>query len=183
MQSFDFLFGVSLNWIRNSTLHRKSQPNRAEEGPVSCRKPTHYRISLTTLSEMRNEDSSILEITKQQTRWFGRQWTKTPSTQEDAKATWNRERSSRVCNIRKRTTQADVLWCFRSCGELCEGLKEHFDQQGYCVYRHLADVLLKSVRVDKTFEEDLDFILDFYKDDLDKTSLSIITTRDFHTVR
>lgn len=40
------------------------------------------------------------------------------------------------------------------------------------MYRHLEDVLLKSVRGDKTFKEDLDFILDFYKDDLDKTSLS-----------
>lgn len=51
-------------------------------------------------------------------------------------------------------------------------VKERFDQPGFRVYRHLEDVLLKSVRGDKTFKEDLDFILDFYKDDLDKTSLS-----------
>lgn len=48
---------------------------------------------------------------------------------------------------------------------------ERFDQPGFRVCRHLEDVLLKSVRGDKTFKEDLDFILDFYKDDLDKTSL------------
>lgn len=40
------------------------------------------------------------------------------------------------------------------------------------MYRYLEDVLQKSFHGDKTFKKDLDVIFDFYKDDLDKTSLS-----------
>lgn len=47
-------------------------------------------------------------------------------------------------------------------------VKECFDQLGFCVYCYLEDVFLKFVCGDKIFKEDLDFILDFYKDDLDK---------------
>ena len=43
-------------------------------------------------------------------------------------------------------------------------ITDRFDQKGFQVYRKVQDVLLKATRKE-SYAEDLDFLMDFYKDD------------------
>lgn len=46
-------------------------------------------------------------------------------------------------------------------------VKDRFEQEGYKVYRHLQDVLLKTAS-HSDYSSDLDFILEFYNNDFEK---------------
>jgi len=51
-------------------------------------------------------------------------------------------------------------------------IKDRFHQKGYKSYQHLEDLLLKSVSGDSSMKYDLDFVVELYKDDVEKTALS-----------
>ena len=61
-------------------------------------------------------------------------------------------------------------------------LKNRFDQPGYQLYSNLEQLLIKACQ-GKTFEEELEFISSFYKDDLDKellqSEITIFDIRDY----
>ena len=50
-------------------------------------------------------------------------------------------------------------------------IRERFAQPGYQLYRRLQDVILKSLREDITATDDLDYVLDTYNTELDRSSL------------
>jgi len=50
-------------------------------------------------------------------------------------------------------------------------IEEQFDQPGYKVYSKLEDVLVKAVKK-QNFDEELKYIVDFYKDDLNFDQLA-----------
>lgn len=170
MQSFDFLFGVSLGY--EILRHTDNLSRTLKKKDLSAAEGQHItELSLTTLSEMRNEDSfdtfweslnnKLYDLDVSEPRLPRRR--KMPKRFETGNAPPEFATSEKELY---RQMYYEALDLVMSC------LKERFDQPGFRVYRHLEDVLLKSVRGDKTFKEDLDFILDFYKDDLDKTSFS-----------
>ena len=51
-------------------------------------------------------------------------------------------------------------------------LKDHFEQPGYQIYSNLKQTLIKACR-GKEFKEELDFICDYYKEDLQKDLLHV----------
>ena len=51
-----------------------------------------------------------------------------------------------------------------------EGISNRFDQQGYGVYQNIEELVLK-VGKGLPFEDELEFISNFYKDDIDKAQL------------
>ena len=51
-------------------------------------------------------------------------------------------------------------------------VKDCFNHPGYQLYHNLEDVLLKGVHGDKSYQEDIEFILKFYSGDLENSSLS-----------
>jgi hypothetical protein len=86
------------------------------------------------------------------------------------------EEKCRICMKQKRPLQSlqhQKKQYFEALDLVVNCMKDRFDQPGYQVYRHLEDVLLKSVRGDKTCKEDLHFVIKFYCDDLDQTSQSL----------
>lgn len=170
MQSFDFLFGVSLGY--EILRHTDNLSRTMQKNDLSAAEGQHItELSLTTLSEMRNEDS------------FDTFWESLNNKLDDLDVSEPRLPRRRKMPKRFETGNAPPEFAtsekelyrqmyYEALDLVMSCLKERFDQPGFRVYRHLEDVLLKSVRGDKTFKEDLDFILDFYKDDLDKTSFS-----------
>ena len=48
-------------------------------------------------------------------------------------------------------------------------IKSHFDQPGYHIYSKPEELVLKPANKE-SFEEELKFLIDFYKDDLMKAS-------------
>nr|XP_011435340.2 zinc finger MYM-type protein 1-like [Crassostrea gigas] len=169
MQSFDVLFGVSLGY--EILRHTDNLSRTLQKKDLSAAEGQHItELSLTTLSEMRNKDS------------FDTFWESLNNKLDDLDVSEPRLPRRRKMPKRLETGNAPPEFAtsekelykqmyYKALDLVMSCVKERFDQPGFRVYRHLEDVLLKSVRCDKTFKEDLDFILDFYKDDLDKTSL------------
>nr|XP_034336066.1 zinc finger MYM-type protein 1-like [Crassostrea gigas] len=170
MQSFDFLFGVSLGY--EILRHTDNLSRTMQKNDLSAAEGQHItELYLTTLSEMRNEDSfdTFWESLNNKLDDLDVSEPRLPRRRKMPKRFETGNASPEFATFNKelyRQMYYEALDLVMSC------VKERFDQPGFRVYRHLEDVLLKSVRGDKTFKEDLDFILDFYKDDLDKTSLS-----------
>ena len=52
------------------------------------------------------------------------------------------------------------------------GIKGRFDQPGYKVYSNLEGMLVKAVRKDN-YDEELQYIVDFYKGDFNRDQLSM----------
>lgn len=52
------------------------------------------------------------------------------------------------------------------------GIKNRFDQPGYKIYSNLEELLVKAAKK-CPFDEELEFVSDFYKDDLDKEELKM----------
>ena len=51
-------------------------------------------------------------------------------------------------------------------------IRDRFDQPGYAVLKNLEDLLLKAVR-NEDYSSELDFVLNFYKDDFVRSSLRL----------
>lgn len=50
-------------------------------------------------------------------------------------------------------------------------IKDRFNQPGFQMYRHLQDVLIKNVVGDETIREDIDCVMNLYKNDLNESVL------------
>ncbi|XP_062585373.1 zinc finger MYM-type protein 1-like [Saccostrea cucullata] len=170
MQSFDFLFVVSLGY--EILRHTDNLSRTLQKKDLSAAEGQHLTdLSLTSLSAMRKEESfdsfweslngKLNELDVSEPTLPRRR--KMPKRYETGKAPPEFTTSEKDLYRQQYFEALDLV---------VNCVKDRFDQPGYQVYRHLEDVLLKSVRGDKTYKEDLDFVLKFYGDDLDKTSLS-----------
>lgn len=170
MQSFDFLFGVSLGY--DILRHTDNLSRTLQTKELSAAEGQHItELSLSSLSEMRKEES------------FNTFWESLNNKLDDLDVNEPTLPRRRKMPKRFETGNAPPEFAasekdlyrqqyFEALDLVVNCVKDRFDQPGYQVYRHLEDVLLKSVRGDKTYTEDLDFVIKFYCDDLDQTSLS-----------
>ena len=85
---------------------------------------------------------------------------------EDMKMEWVKVNSQKVWKI-----CTDVMY-FEDLDLVVCGIKGRFDQPGYEVYSNLEGMLVKAVRKDN-YDEDLQYIVDFYKGDFNRDQLSM----------
>ena len=55
---------------------------------------------------------------------------------------------------------------------IVSGIKAHFDQPGYKLYSNLEALLVKAVKKEK-YDEEFQFVIEFYKDDFDHNQLNM----------
>lgn len=138
MQSFDFLFGVSLGY--EILRHTDNLSRTLQKKDLSAAEGQHItELSLTTLSEMRNEDSfdtfweslnnKLYDLDVSKPRLPRRR--KMPKRFETGNAPPEFATSEKELY---RQMYYEALDLVMSC------VKERFDQPGFRVYRHLEDV-------------------------------------------
>lgn len=169
MASFDFLFGVALGHelLRHSDILSKSLQQKtisAAEGQDLA------KLTVDTLCKLREEPAfdefwsnlgdrcnnlDVSEPTLPRRR-------KMPKRFEDGNAPHEYHQTPKDMYRQQYYEALDsTITCIR----------DRFDQPGFQTYRHLQDLLLKSIVDKRTSADDLDYVISFYKGDLDRTTL------------
>ncbi|XP_053395723.1 zinc finger MYM-type protein 1-like [Mercenaria mercenaria] len=169
MSNFDFLFGVSLGYeiLRHTDNLSKCLQNK----DMSAVEGQHLsKITLGTLSDMRKDDAydKFWESVNEKLDTLDVSEPVMPRRRKMPKRFETGEAPHEFHATEKdlyRQKYYEALDLAVNC------VQDRFDQPGYKSYRHLEDMVLKCVTNDSSYLEDMDFVVDFYKDDIDRLSL------------
>jgi len=170
MKSFYFYFGVSLGELLLN--HSDKLSKTLQSGTMSAAEGQKIAdMTVHTLNSIRTDDNFLLfwKLIKQKASDLkveepvlprGRNH---PRRYEDGASEGEFLESVEDLYRRMYFEALDLVVC---------GIKGHFDQPGYKVYFNLEEVLVKVVRKDN-YDEELQYVVDYYKGDLDHEQLSI----------
>lgn len=170
MKSFDYFFGVSLgelllNHSDNLSKTLQSSSMSAAEGQKIADMTVH------TLKSIRSDEKFLLfwKVIKQKASSLNvneptlPRKRKRPRRYEDGASDGDFPESVEDLYRRTYFEALDLIVC---------GIEERFDQPGYKVYSNLEDLLVKAVKKEN-YDEELKFVVEFYKDDFNQDQLSM----------
>ena len=192
MTTFDFFFGVSLGELllnHGDNLSRALQASSisAAEGQKIANMTVKTLQAMRTDNEFKlfwlsvSQKAKHLEINE-------------PTLPRRRKQSRRYDDSVHVDDGYAPQSAEDLYRCtyFEALDLLIQGILQRFDQPGYRMYTNLEALLVKAANNDK-FDEGLNIVADFYKDDINKEQLkmqlSILSsniscepTHELHTV-
>ncbi|XP_041374138.1 zinc finger MYM-type protein 1-like [Gigantopelta aegis] len=158
MFSFDFLFGVSLGYELQHKDMSAAEGQRLAE------------LTVTTLSNLRQEESYDkfwADVTKK----LDHLEVNEPSLPRRRKMPARFDTGNAPCEYQETVKYLYRLKYYEALDLAINCIRDRFAQPGYKISRHLEDMLLKCVTEDPIYSNDMDCVVDFYKDDIDKTTL------------
>lgn len=172
MTQFDFFFGVMLGQLL--LRHTDNLSKALQQVDLSAAEGQALAsMTVTTLQKLRNQDS------------FDLFWNKLNDSA--SKADVNEPSLPRRRKAPKRfqighgepefpTSVADLYrqHYYEALDLIINCIKDRFDQPGYKVYKNLENLLLLSITSDfESYEEEFNFIVDFYGSDIDSNTLKV----------
>lgn len=168
MASFNFLFGVSLGALILN--HSDNLSRTLQHQSMSAAEGQHMaRLTLDVLKSLRQPEQFYLfyqRVLHDQQRFD----ISIPSLPRKRRAPRQLETGSTEGDYHSSTEEYYRMLYYEAIDLVIEAITERFDQPGYKIYRNLEDLILNTCRGQRN-EEELDFVCNFYKDDLDKQQL------------
>lgn len=170
MGSFDFFFGVSLGEF---LLRHSDNLSRALQSPNMSAAEAQQIVSMTvkTLRSLRTEESFTLY------------WTNTIKSADECNVSEPELPRKRKMPQRFWTGNSEAEFhdtvethyrqiYYEALDVLITCIDERFNQPGYKIYRNLQELLLKCVK-GQSYEEELQFVCQFYHNDLELEQLRL----------
>ena len=168
MQKFEFLFGVLLGALLLS--HSDNLSKSLQHKSMSAAEGQQVaRLTLEVLKKLRTSDNFQLffaKVTSYQKKFL----LEDPSLPRKRHAPARIEVGSSSGYFPSTVEDHYRAIYYEALDLIVEGITNRFDQRGYGIFKNLEEVILKVCK-NQPFEEELEFICNFYKDDIDKAQL------------
>ncbi len=170
MMSFDFFFGVSLGELL--LKHSDNLSKTLQASSMSAAEGQKIAdMTVRTLQSIRSDENFLLfwKSINQKAKDHGidepvlPRRRKRPRRYEDGASEGDVPES--VESLYRRTY-------YEALDLIIRGIKERFDQPGYKMYCNLEALLVKAAKKEK-YDEEFQFVTDFYKDDFDHDQLNM----------
>ena len=168
MASFDFLFGVSLGAL--ILTHSDNLSKTLQHKSMSAAEGQHIaKLTVDVLKSIRQPEQFQLlyqRVLLDQQRFD----ISPPSLPRKRRPPRQLQIGSTDGNYHTSPEDHYRMLYYEALDLVTEAIMERFNQPGYKVYRNLEDLILKTCR-EQQCEEELDFVCNFYKSDLDRHQL------------
>ena len=170
MRSFDYFFGASLGELllkHSDNLSRTLQSSSmsAAEGQKIA------EMTVSTLQLLRS-DESFASFWRNLTQKATDKGVNEPELPRHRKRPRRYEDGASTGDVPATVEDFFRPIFFEALDLLIGGIKERFDQPGYRLYSKLEDLLIKAVKKEN-YDEEFEFVTNFYKDDIDPDQLKL----------
>ena len=168
MHTFNFLYGVFLGEL--ILRHTDNLSKALQHKSLSAAEGQHLaRLTLEVLRSLRDSDrfTTFYGLVVQEQSRFG---ISDPALPRKRRAPQRLEVGSSAGDFHLTPESHYRQIFFEAIDHAIQAIQDRFDQPGYAIYQNLEQLILKAC-TGKPYDAELQFVCDFYKEDLSKTQL------------
>ena len=168
MHTFNFLYGVFLGEL--ILRHTDNLSKALQHKSLSAAEGQHLaRLTLEVLRSLRDSDrfTAFYGLVVQEQSRFG---ISDPALPRKRRAPQRLEVGSSAGDFHLTPESHYRQIFFEAIDHAIQAIQDRFDQPGYAIYQNLEQLILKAC-TGKPYDAELQFVCDFYKEDLSKTQL------------
>ena len=168
MHTFDFLYGVFLGEL--ILRHTDNLSKALQHKSLSAAEGQHLaRLTLEVLRSLRDSDrfTAFYGLVVQEQSRFG---ISDPALPRKRRAPQRLEVGSSAGDFHLTPESHYRQIFFEAIDHAIQAIQDRFDQPGYAIYQNLEQLILKAC-TGKPYDAELQFVCDFYKEDLSKIQL------------
>lgn len=170
MKSFDFFFGASLGELLLS--HSDNLSKTLQSSTMSAAEGQKVAdMTVITLQSLRSDENFLL-FWKRVTDKASDLDINEPVLPRQRKRPRRYEEGASVGDFHETTEGLHRCIYYEALDLIVTGIKDRFDQPGYRLYSNLEALLVKAAKTER-FDEELQFVTAFYKDDFSSDQLSM----------